>query len=117
FLHDNQISDLSPLYDLKNLQILTLNNNPIDESHIIELKSHLPNCKISYTPTPGHVLGNIDVTIFDGIEILKYLVGIESVIDDSKVALEAAMLTAESKARGEPTIFDFVEILLILVGM
>ncbi|MCL2071304.1 MAG: hypothetical protein FWH07_03610 [Oscillospiraceae bacterium] len=70
---------------------------------------------------PGRVLSNdTEPTIFDALEILKHLVGMDGVIKsggrDSR-AWNAALITAESQASGTPTIFDVLEILKYLVGM
>ena len=69
----------------------------------------------------GRVLGNdTDPTIFDVLEILKFLVGMDGVIKsgghDSR-AWQAALITEESKLRGEPSIFDVLEVLKYIVGM
>jgi hypothetical protein len=69
-------------------------------------------CKVS-TFRIGHILGNDEPTIFDALEILKYLVGIESVIDNCETAFKAALIVSET----EPTIFDALEIIKYLVGM
>ena len=63
----------------------------------------------------GHVLNNQEITIFDGIEILKYIVGIDSEINKSEYAFNASLITSDSQKNGEPTIFDFVEILKYIV--
>ncbi|MCL2071602.1 MAG: RICIN domain-containing protein [Oscillospiraceae bacterium] len=70
---------------------------------------------------PGRVLSNdTEPTIFDALEILKHLVGMDGVIKsggrDSR-AWNAALITEDSKLRGEPTIFDVLEILKYLVGI
>lgn len=70
----------------------------------------------------GNVDGKGDVTIFDALEILKYLVNMDSTIQpikgmyDERV-LNAALITQESKNSRIPTIFDALEILKKLVGM
>ena len=61
----------------------------------------------------GHVLGNDTITVEDALEILKYLVGIESKIVDGNRAFKAALITGGS----EPAIGDVLEILKYLVGM
>jgi Leucine-rich repeat (LRR) protein len=47
-LEFNNISDLSPLRNLTNLELLILSRNPIKKEDIEELKKILPNCKIIY---------------------------------------------------------------------
>jgi internalin A len=47
-LAGNQISDLSPLAGLTNLEVLGLSGNPFSEDQIEMLKKALPNCRIIY---------------------------------------------------------------------
>ena len=61
----------------------------------------------------GHVLGNDVVTVEDALEILKYIVGIDSLVARSARAFRAALITG-----GEtPGTADALEILKFLVGM
>ncbi|MCL2070760.1 MAG: hypothetical protein FWH07_00805 [Oscillospiraceae bacterium] len=69
----------------------------------------------------GRILDNNDEpTIFDVLEILKHIVGMNGVIKsggpDSR-AWNAALITPESQVSGTPTIFDVLEILKYIVGM
>ena len=114
-LSDNQITDLTPLYNLTGLQYLDLTNNPITYEQIKALQKELPDLRIYHNakPTPGHVLGNLDITIFDALEILKYIVGIDNVIDNDAIALEAALIVSDDV----PGIFDVLEVLKYLVNM
>ena len=114
-LRNNQITDLTPLYNLTGLQYLDLTNNPITYEQIKALQKELPDLRIYHNarPTPGHVLGNLDITIFDALEILKYIVGIDNVIDNDAMALEAALIVSDDV----PGIFDVLEILKFIVGM
>ncbi|MCL2071610.1 MAG: leucine-rich repeat domain-containing protein, partial [Oscillospiraceae bacterium] len=118
-LGDNKIGNVSVLFPLKNLEVLDLRNNPIGMAKIKALQAELPWCVILYTPTLGQIVspGNGEVTIFDALEILKYLVGINGVIDNCDDALAAALITENSQTSGEPGIFDVLEILKYLVGM
>jgi C1A family cysteine protease/uncharacterized protein YkwD len=55
--------------------------------------------------------------ILDALEILKGIVGINSMID-CEIAINAARITEHTKAsRGKPNIFDALEILKFIVGM
>jgi Leucine-rich repeat (LRR) protein len=47
-LDNNNISDISPLKNLVNLEELLIENNPISEGQFDELQKALPNCKIFY---------------------------------------------------------------------
>ncbi|MCL1904372.1 MAG: lectin like domain-containing protein [Oscillospiraceae bacterium] len=55
-------------------------------------------------------------TIFDFIELLKYLVKMESTVN-CEYAIQTALITSEARYSGEPTIFDALEILCFLVGV
>ncbi|MCL2070813.1 MAG: leucine-rich repeat domain-containing protein [Oscillospiraceae bacterium] len=118
-LNTNPLRDISPLYDrlpgLVNLQTLSLLITPITYEQIKALQKELPDLRIYHNarPTPGHVLGNLDITIFDALEILKYIVGIDNVIDNDAMALEAALIVSDDV----PGIFDVLEILKFLVGI
>jgi len=140
-LFDNQISDISPLNKLQKLTFLSIESNPnITLKKVEELSETLPNCRIisdygvypkisdntcktckicksGKPPVKGCIRGNDEPDIFDFIEILQYLVGMDNKIDKCGNALYAALLTEESKATGEPTIFDAIEILTIIVGL
>ena len=74
-------------------------------------------CASSMPPRKGCIRGNDEPDIFDFIEILQYLVGMDNKIDKCGNALYAALLTEDSQATGEPTIFDAIEILTIIVGL
>ena len=71
----------------------------------------------------GHILGNDkDLSVFDAIEILKYLAGLPSLLThpNSEIqnrALHASLITAQSKIDGEPHIRDAIEILKEVAGM
>ncbi|MCL2072246.1 MAG: heavy-metal-associated domain-containing protein [Oscillospiraceae bacterium] len=67
----------------------------------------------------GHVRGDTNVTIFDALEILKYIVGMNCEIKENGVINQSAMKAAliVNPNALEPTIFDVLEILKHLVGM
>ena len=62
----------------------------------------------------GYINGDDEITIFDVLEILKYLVGIPSKISDDENAVFAARIVNSDEG---PTIFDAMEILKYLVGI
>jgi hypothetical protein len=67
---------------------------------------------------PGHILGNDDITIGDALEVLKYIVKMESVITGDSIetgndAFRAACIVSKEK----PSIMDALEILKYLVEM
>jgi hypothetical protein len=61
----------------------------------------------------GFVTESEEISINDAIEILKWLVGLDNLIDGSEVAFNNARITGDD----EPTINDAVEILKWLVGL
>ncbi|MCL2070929.1 MAG: hypothetical protein FWH07_01705 [Oscillospiraceae bacterium] len=77
--------------------------------------------EISDAPMLGRIIdADTEPTIFDALEILKFLVGMDGVIKDGgreSRAWKAALITEQSQIRGEPDIFDVLEVLKYLVGM
>lgn len=68
--------------------------------------------------SPNFISGRIididtETSIFDALEILKFLVGMTNKVANNP----AALITAEAQDSGTPTIFDALEILKKLVGM
>jgi hypothetical protein len=61
----------------------------------------------------GRILGNYEVKVGDAVEILKFVVELDSVIDNNPTAWSAALVTGGDK----PTIADAVEILKYVVGL
>jgi Leucine-rich repeat (LRR) protein len=136
----NQITDVSPLANLTNLQFLTLHNNQITDltplGNLIRLESHLAGLdKNPVTAeqidtlnetlrqrrasmdravlTFGHILGIEPYTVSDALAILRYCVGLPSVLDDCPVALMASLIVSEEN----PGMSDALEILRSLVGL
>ncbi|MCL2037155.1 MAG: hypothetical protein FWG83_07235 [Oscillospiraceae bacterium] len=71
-----------------------------------------------YVGKTGHILANETVTIFDALEVLKALVGMDGAIARCGNAKNASRITKETRAaNSNPTIFDVLEILKKLVGM
>ncbi|MCL1789274.1 MAG: lectin like domain-containing protein, partial [Oscillospiraceae bacterium] len=65
----------------------------------------------------GLVLGSGNKpSIFDVVEILKSLIRMDSTVN-CEYAVNAALITKESRRAGAPTIFDILEILKYLKGM
>ena len=65
----------------------------------------------------GHIRDELQITIFDALEVLKYLVGMDGIVKNTERGLAASLITEQSKVAGEPSIFDVLEILKFLVGM
>ena len=49
FIFHTQVSDLSPLAELKNLERLKLFNTQVSDEQVKELRQALPNCKIEHS--------------------------------------------------------------------
>ncbi|MCL2071413.1 MAG: lectin like domain-containing protein [Oscillospiraceae bacterium] len=65
----------------------------------------------------GRIRGTVgSPTIFDALEILKYIVGLDSMADCENAG-NAALITAYSQRVGKPDIYDALEILKHLSGM
>ncbi|MCL1788776.1 MAG: leucine-rich repeat protein [Oscillospiraceae bacterium] len=77
-----------------------------------------PTATTPTSTTKSYILGDIDgkdgVTIFDFMEILKYLIGMD---DNLAKNNPVAIISPEGKSKGEPTIFCGIEILKYLVGI
>jgi len=77
-------------------------------------------CKLCTSPptnTKGRILGEDEPSIFDTLEILKALVGMKGAVTNCSNALNAALITEQSRASGVPSIFDALEVLKHLVGV
>ena len=72
-------------------------------------------CRFSTTSyyQRGHVLGKENICTLDALEILKYIVGMETIIEDGNRAFNAARVTYGDV----PTIDDVLEILKHIVGL
>jgi hypothetical protein len=74
-------------------------------------------------PATGFVTGGTSITVFDALEILKLLAGMDTVIKTGNnnvtaaQANQAALITPASQTRGTPDIFDALEILKMLANM
>jgi len=75
------------------------------------------NCRNS--PKPGDVRGTGTVGIGDALEILKFLAGLPSMVDekDNLIGYKAAILTEPSRLAQKPSIHDALEILKYLAGL
>ncbi|MDR2558568.1 MAG: hypothetical protein LBC86_03355, partial [Oscillospiraceae bacterium] len=65
------------------------------------------------TLTLGHVLGTEPYTVDDAIEILRFCVGLPSVLDNCSVAMIAALVVSAEV----PDVEDAIAILRDLVGL
>ena len=72
-------------------------------------------CKSGQPPIVGYVLGNDYVSVVDALEILKYVLRLNSVIDKCDNAFDAAMIVSVPPLI--PGIPDTLEILKFIVGL
>jgi Leucine-rich repeat (LRR) protein len=49
YLHNTQVSNLSPLAELKSLKELGLGGTQVSDEEVQELRQALPNCEISHS--------------------------------------------------------------------
>jgi hypothetical protein len=68
-------------------------------------------------PVKGRLLGKAEPDIFDALEIVRYVIGIENVIEKCDITRAAAQITAKSISNDEITIFDALEIVRFVLGM
>jgi hypothetical protein len=103
-------------------QVLISSGNRIAEGELIMTQNFSGlakslNISGDITPTVipfyGDVNGDGEINIFDALEILKYLAGMENLIVPESYAWRAARVTGGD----EPVIFDALEILKMLAGM
>ena len=132
----NYKNEEEALKDLKNFSFIQLKELLCDENYSCEIcitcKTPTTTPPITTTPpttttppktttTPppqiqiklGHILGNPNISIFDALELLKYITGMESIIDTCENARAAALIVSNDV----PGIFDVLEILKALAGM
>jgi internalin A len=138
-IHNNLITDVTPLANLTNLWILDLRNNQIedvmplvwltgldsfglmlhgnpvasDTEQLAELRAARSRNAHRTTLTLGHVLGTEPYTVNDALEILRYTVGLPSVLDNCTVAVIAALIVNEEV----PDVRDALQILRSVVGL
>jgi len=140
-LRSNQITDVTPLANLTDLWMLDLRNNNIEDvstlAWLTKLDEHslmLQGNPVASNPealrelaearernrtrttlTLGHVLGYEKYQVEDALAILRYVVGLPSVLDDCEVAMMAALVIS-SEVEG-PQIDDALQILRYVVGL
>jgi hypothetical protein len=138
-LQNNQITDVTPLQNLTNLWFLDLRNNQIEDVMPLVWLSGLDSASLVLRGNPvaddteqlaalraarsrnahrttltlGHVLGTEPYTVNDALEILRYTVGLPSVLDNCTVAVIAALIVNEEV----PDVRDALQILRSLVGL
>lgn len=85
-LFDNQVSDLSPLKEMKRLH-LNLDGNPVTDEQIAELYAvwvEQIECERNnrVNNNKGHVLGRENIAVRDALEILRFSIGLPNVIGE-----------------------------------
>jgi hypothetical protein len=120
FLEDCQITDVSALANLPNLWYLQLKNNP---DLVVSSLGSLTNVDyIIWDGNPNELSGfelkraflkHGNPTIADALEILRFVVGLSSVVGECDDALAAALIISEDT----PGVADALQILRHLVGL
>ena len=116
WLRGNQISDVLPLAMLTRLDefSLLLDGNPVSEENLAQLEEARERNRVGGTLTLGHLMGYTTYTVSDALEILRFVIGLPSVIDECEIAKIAARTVSES---GDPTINDALAILRGIIGL
>jgi Leucine-rich repeat (LRR) protein len=118
-LQDNQIEDVSSLAWLSKLDehSLALHRNPVasNPDALRELAEARERNRTRTTLTLGHVLGYAEYQVEDALAILRYTIGLPSVLDDCEVAMMAALVIS-SEVEG-PQVDDALQILRYVVGL
>jgi hypothetical protein len=112
--------------DVLDVMLLLLDNDKIvgevleDGTEITFSVVNCAICKICTSGNPsrkGRVLGKAEPDIFDALEIVKFIVGMDNALDKCGNALFAALITPTRPVPNVPTIFDALEIVKFIVGM
>jgi hypothetical protein len=96
-----------------------------DDENIVPINIELTNrwsVEVSSDCCDGDCLiGDVDnngvVSIIDALEILKYLAGIDGILDNSNAAVNHALILPSSRENGSPVIGDVLEILKALADI
>jgi hypothetical protein len=116
-LQNNQITDPMPLAWLTGLdsRSLRLDNNPVheDAAAMAALEAARAANRTRTTLTLGHLLGTERYKVTDALQILRYVVGLPSVLDNCTVAVMAALIISEEN----PGVRDALQILRSVVGL
>lgn len=119
-LTDNPVEDVMPLATLVHLDstTLVLHGTPA-ESDSVQL-AELAEARELYRAatgrrilTLGHIFGHYEFQIGDALEILRFSVGLPSLVNECDIARLAALIVSED----EPGVADALEILRHLVGL
>jgi len=96
---------------------LVLFSNPVfaNKEHLAELAEARERNRTRTTLTLGHVLGYAEYQVEDALAILRYVIGLPSVLDDCEVAMMAALVIS-SEVDG-PQVNDALQILRYVVGL
>ena len=95
---------------------LRLAGNPVadDEEKLAQLAEARVNNMTRTTLTLGKWLGVYEFEIEDALQILRFIIGLPSVIDECEVAKLAARRVTEV---GDPTLDDALAILRGVIGL
>jgi hypothetical protein len=116
-LSGNQITDVSPVSGLANLWSLVLFNNPITNVSDLDDLSTTDTFHDNDSNIPvnmyGRLVGMGHATIQDALQILRFVVGLDSIIDECDAAFQAALIVSTDT----PGIGDALQILRHVSGL
>jgi uncharacterized protein YbjT (DUF2867 family) len=92
---------------------LLLRNNPVTDEEIAAFHETRMRNATRTILTPAHITGEREYTMQDALEILRYAVGLPSVLDNCNVAIMAALLVSDEL----PGVQDALAILRFLVNL
>jgi hypothetical protein len=116
--YGSNVSDVSPLAGLTNLWHLNLRYNPVtDISPLADLDVHIMWDGNPANPATAQMLGRLaglgQATVQDALAILRYTVGLSSILDICSDAYAAALIVSEDT----PGVRDALQILRSVVGL
>jgi Leucine-rich repeat (LRR) protein len=120
-MNSNQISDATPLASLTAIDTRELNiflrGNPVHNNaeHFAEIDRIRESATERTTLTLGHLLGFREYTVHDAIEILRFVAGLPSVLDDCPIAPIVALIV--NCPQTGPGVADAIAILRHLNGL
>jgi hypothetical protein len=117
-IRNSNITDVSALSALNNLTVLDLTGNPISNVNAfngkdVEVLWDGGATSISTGKMLGILVGNGSATISDALAILRFAVGLDSIVGECEYAFQAALIVSEE----QPGVRDALQILRSLVGL
>jgi hypothetical protein len=117
-VQNNLIEDVSPIAELPALEVLSLrliqHGNPITEEQFERfVEDVFDGSRYREFLTVFHLHGNQRYRLGDALQVLRYLIGLTSIINECSIAKQAAMVVSEDR----PQLADALQILRHIVGL